>query len=223
VLLLALDTSGAGVSVALHDGERVLAQRSTDQPRRHAELLAPSISGVLDDAATSRTELTDLAVGIGPGPFTGLRVGLVTARVLGLALGVPVHGVCSLDALAQAVVDGAMADQEFMVAADARRREVYWAAYRSQAGLAVREDGPDVAAPALVPRGGRPVFGRGVLLYPQALGPLHEGAPLDVTGSQVARLVVHRMSAGIASPDPQPLYLRCPDAVEPGRPKRVLR
>ena len=77
-------------------------------------------------------EVTDVAVGVGPGPFTGLRVGLVTAQVLGHVLDVPVHGVCSLDALALAAVRcGTVTEQEtFCVATDARRREVYWGRYR---------------------------------------------------------------------------------------------
>ncbi len=100
MLLLALDTSGAAVTAALHDGARVVAGRSTLDARRHAELLAPSIEAVLAEAGAAPRDLTAVAVGVGPGPFTGLRAGVVTARVLGFALGVEVHGVCSLDALA---------------------------------------------------------------------------------------------------------------------------
>jgi len=112
VLVLALDTSGAAVTAALHDGRAVVARRSTPDARRHAELLAPSITAVLDEAGASRGDITAVAVGVGPGPFTGLRAGVVTARVLGLALGVEVAGVCSLDALALQVARDLIALQQ---------------------------------------------------------------------------------------------------------------
>ncbi len=109
MLLLALDTATPAVTVALHDGHRVLAEVSEVDARRHAELLAPGIEAVLAQAGATTRDLTAIAVGTGPGPFTGLRVGLVTARTLASTLGVPVHGVCTLDVLAtQAVDDGAV-------------------------------------------------------------------------------------------------------------------
>jgi len=240
VLLLAIDTSGPAVTAALSDGTAVLAAVHHDDPRRHAELLAPAIQTVLAEAGRSRTDLTDVVVGVGPGPFTGLRVGVVTARVLGAALGVAVHGVCSLDALAAAAPAGLAA---FLVATDARRREVHWARYeRDAAGLAVRVDGPHVSLPADVaaqlPTGGLPagalpvvglpVVGRGAALYPAALGGPVPGAPLDVDGAALARLAAAALAAapgsalaGVLLP-PDPLYLRRPDAVEPGARKRVL-
>jgi tRNA threonylcarbamoyladenosine biosynthesis protein TsaB len=232
VLLLAVDTSGAQVSVALHDGVALLGRRDVADPRRHAEVLAPSLAAILAQAGRDVREVTELAVGVGPGPFTGLRVGLVTADVLGHVLGVPVHGVGSLDALALAAVrSGAVgADEEFWVATDARRREVYWARYRGARRLA----GPGVSSPTDLPRDGLPVVGRGALLYPELLGPARE--PLDVAAADVAELAVAALagspSAGhaLAGPagvevllPPQPLYLRRPDAVEPATRKRVLR
>jgi tRNA threonylcarbamoyl adenosine modification protein YeaZ len=95
VLLLAFDTATPAVTAAVHDGERVLAETSTVDARRHGELLMPSIIGVLSQAGATMQDVTDVAVGTGPGPYTGLRVGLVTARVLGAVLGVPVHTPCS--------------------------------------------------------------------------------------------------------------------------------
>jgi tRNA threonylcarbamoyl adenosine modification protein YeaZ len=86
--------------VALHDGERIRACAFEVDARRHGELLAPMIAKVMADAGASRAELSAVAVGVGPGPYTGLRVGVVTARVLGSVLGIPVHGVCSLDLIA---------------------------------------------------------------------------------------------------------------------------
>jgi tRNA threonylcarbamoyladenosine biosynthesis protein TsaB len=227
MLLLALDTSGAAVTAALHDGQGVLAERTVLDARRHAELLAPTVAGVLADVRCDRTDLTVIAVGVGPGPFTGLRVGVATGRVLGAALGVPVHGVCSLDALAEA----STLTGEYLVASDARRREVYWAAYRREApGTApVRLDGPHVGRPADLPRAGRPVVGRGASLYPDELGGLDVRAgaePLDVRAGALAAVVVRGLSADTAERvllPVEPLYLRRPDAVEPGARKRVLR
>jgi tRNA threonylcarbamoyl adenosine modification protein YeaZ len=222
VLLLAVDTSGAQVSVALHDGTVIVAHRDVPDPRRHAEILAPGIDRVLGETGHAIDEVTHVAVGVGPGPFTGLRVGLVTAEVLGLVLGVPVHGVGSLDALALAAVrsGGVGGDEEFCVATDARRREVYWARYRG----ARRLEGPAVVAPADLPRDGLPVVGRGGRLYPGELGP--EVEPLDVTAGDVAELAVCALAGDVGVEGllpPQPLYLRRPDAVEPGARKRVLR
>src|SRR5690606_11853389 len=134
--MLALDTSEA-VAVAVVDAGGVpLAQARDPQPRRHAERLAPLITAVLDEAAVPRSALTALVVGTGPAPFTGLRVGLVTARVMARALGIPVLGLSTLDALAaQAVADlGLPAGTHVLVATDAKRREVYGARYRAAEG-----------------------------------------------------------------------------------------
>ena len=232
MLLLALDTSGAAVTAAVHDGRTVLAEHRESDARRHAELLAPAVGRVLADAGADRRDLTHVAAGVGPGPFTGLRVGLVTARVLGNVLGVPVLGVCSLDALADAVCAAADAGsielpRRFAVATDARRREVYRASY-SRPGPDgtpwVRDDGPHVSTAADLTV--RPVVGRGAALYPEVLGAPVAGAPLDVSAGALAQVAVRGLTQG---PDgglllpPDPLYLRTPDAVEPGTRKRVLR
>ena len=88
------------------------------------------IAEVLADAGVDRRELTSVVVGTGPAPFTGLRVGLVTARTLALALGIPARGVPSLDAIALRASRPCRAGTEVLVATDARRREVYWSRYR---------------------------------------------------------------------------------------------
>jgi len=142
VLLLALDTATSAVTVALHDGERVIAQESLVDARRHAETLTPMIASVVASAGHRPAELTDIAVGVGPGPFTGLRVGLATAVTLGLTLDAPVHGVCSLDALAHAVARSDDAPTDFVVATDARRKEVYWARYNRSGRMATRISAP---------------------------------------------------------------------------------
>jgi tRNA threonylcarbamoyladenosine biosynthesis protein TsaB len=216
-LLLALDTSSAAVTVAVHDGAAVLAERSHLDARRHAELLAPTITEVLAAAGVVPADLTAVVAGVGPGPFTGLRVGVVTARVLGAALGVPIHGVCSLDALAEAAVATRQpVGAQFLVATDARRREVYWARYVVREGVPERVDGPHVAAPDSVPRHGLPVVGRGAQLYPDRLGPGLE--PLEPSAGALAAVAIR---PGLLAPDP--LYLRRPDAVEPSARKKVLQ
>ena len=208
MLLLAFDTATPAITVALHDGQRVLAETSTVDARRHGELLAPSIAKVL--AGTEPRELTGIAVGVGPGPFTGLRVGVVTARVFGRTLGIPVHGVCTLDALARAAVDAQATGQDFLAVTDARRKELYWARY-SAAGE--RLDGPAVSRPDDLPAG-LPIAGQAVSLYPalgESIWPEHPSAAVLATLA----------AEGRGQLPPEPLYLRRPDAQIPGQPKRV--
>jgi tRNA threonylcarbamoyl adenosine modification protein YeaZ len=223
VLLLALDTSSA-VSAAVHDGDRVLAERTVYDPRRHAELLVPTVEEVLGEAGVARQQLTAVVVGVGPGPFTGLRVALVTGRTLGLALGLPVHGICSLDALAlQALRFLRKQDGELLVATDARRKEVYWARYAADDGAPVRLCGPEVSRPADVPTDGAVCVGRGAVLYPDLLGGPGADAPLDPQAGALAELAAVRLASGARLEPPDPLYLRRPDAVVPAERKRVLR
>ena len=185
--------------------------------RRHSELLTPMIATVMADAGASRGDLTGVAVGVGPGPFTGLRVGVVTARVLGAVLGLPVYGVCSLDVIAAAA--SAAAGTEFLVATDARRQEVYWARYDT---AGVRLEGPAVGrASSITDAGQLPVAGVGGPLYPEAFGAVI--GPNYPDARVLCDLVAGRPSrqAPVALLPAEPLYLRRPDAREPGPPKRV--
>jgi tRNA threonylcarbamoyl adenosine modification protein YeaZ len=215
VLVLALDTATPAVTVAVGDSGRVLACQTTVDARRHGELLAVSIGRVLAEAGVAASDLQAIVAGAGPGPYTGLRVGLVTARVLGSALGVSVHGVCTLDVIAAGAVTAA-AGREFLVATDARRQQVYWARY-SPAGQ--RLSGPGVAAPAQLPAG-LPTAGEGPLAYPGLLGdPIPPRYPSAATA---VLFCAKRLAAGDPLPPAEPLYLRRPDARVPGVPKSVL-
>ena len=215
MLLLAFDTATPAITVALHDGAHVLAESTTVDARRTGELLAPGITAVLTAAGRKPEELTGVAVGVGPGPFTGLRVGLVTARALGDALGIPVHGVCTLDVVAYQTESA----EPFAVATDARRKEVYWAQYTD---YLTRSTEPDVAHPTLIAErlAGLQIAGEGALLYPEAFPKAI--APRHPSAAALAELTIKRLQS---DPDallfPEPLYLRRPDAVEPGTRKRV--
>ena len=261
MLVLGFDTATPAVSVALHDGERVVSEAWAIDARRHSELLTPMIAKVMADAGASRGDLTGIAVGVGPGPYTGLRVGVVTARVLGSVLGVPVHGVCSLDVIAVAARGGlgpppqaarpagasprampsrgglgglsgsspragtAPAGQEFLVATDARRQEVYWARYDA-AGR--RADGPHVGRASSIEEAAElAAAGAGAQLYPEAFGEAIGPAYPD---ARVLCAIVAGRPHGAAQPGAcpallaaEPLYLRRPDAREPGPPKPVTR
>jgi tRNA threonylcarbamoyl adenosine modification protein YeaZ len=212
VLLLAFDTASPAVTAALHDGSRVLAADSVVSSRRHGELLAAMIEKGRDD-------LDAVAVGTGPGPYTGLRAGLVTARVLSSALGVPAVGVCTLDVIARAAAPAA-AGREFIVAADARRKEVYWARYDPAAR---RIRGPAVSKPAELAAAeltaGCPVAGEGPVLYPElGADPIPARYP---EAAHLAEIAVQILAERPPGQPPEPLYLRRPDARVPGKPKRV--
>lgn len=218
MLVLALDTSSAAVSVAVVDvseaaGIAPLAARSVES-RGHGEMLAPTIQSCLADAGRTAADLDAIVAGLGPGPFTGLRVGLVTAGALADALEIPVYGVCSLDGLAHAAhLDGLApaAGGDLLVATDARRKEVYWARYHDGRRVA----GPDVATPAAVPTEGiAAMTGAGARAYADVFGlPL-----LNVDHADPARLVagaLDRILSPGATETLVPLYLRRPDAVPP--------
>lgn len=219
MLVLAFDTATAAITVALYEwipGEGAVPRGVAEavDRRRHTELLTPSIAQVMAEAGAAPADLSAIAVGVGPGPYTGLRVGLVTARSMGEVLSVPVHGVCTLDIIAWATGR----DEPFVVATDARRKEVYWARYDSARARATE---PAVGPASDVPQG-LPVVGEGAALYPEILGDSdHE--PLLPSAGALAELTVSRL-AGLKVPEllpPEPLYLRRPDAKEPGPRKKV--
>ncbi|MCY0955873.1 MULTISPECIES: tRNA (adenosine(37)-N6)-threonylcarbamoyltransferase complex dimerization subunit type 1 TsaB [unclassified Streptomyces] len=208
MLLLAVDTATPAVTVALHDGESVLAESNQVDARRHGELLLPSVDKVLAEAGLKLDAVTGIVVGVGPGPYTGLRVGLVTASTFASVLGVPVHGLCTLDGLAYAAgIEG-----PFVVATDARRKEVYWARYedpRTRVGEPAVDRPADIAEQVA----GLPSVGQGAVLYPDVFTDAR--APEHQSAGALAALAAERLAAGAEFLPPTPLYLRRPDAQVP--------
>jgi tRNA threonylcarbamoyladenosine biosynthesis protein TsaB len=218
MLLLAIDTSTSAISVALR-GDGIAASATVLDARGHSEHVAPLVARCLATAGRAPADVTDVVVGNGPGPFTGLRVGIVTGLVFGHARGIPVHGVCSLDALA---ADAAplVGGGELLVATDARRKEVYWARYAvepadataPQALVARRLTAPAVDRPADLPDELRalPTAGRGPDLFPDLFP--HAIGVLDVQAATLAALGERLLLDGEDMPV-EPLYLRRPDAL----------
>lgn len=213
-IVLAIDTS-TSVSVAVSAGPD-WAVGGSDDPRGHTESVAPLIEDLLRRAGVTPADVTDVVVGNGPGPFTGLRVGIVSGLVFAHARDIAVHGVCSLDVLAQQAVEH-VGEGEFVVATDARRKEVYWARYRvdpdrPEKDRAVRLTEPAVARPADVPGELRslPTAGRGPVLYPEHF--TRPVAVLDVSAGVLGNVAGQRLDEGVAL-RVEPLYLRRPDAL----------
>ena len=209
MLVLALDTATptlvAGVARWTPDGGmEVLAERAVPSGTKHAELLTPAIEGVLADAGVALGDVEAVVTGLGPGPFTGLRVGVVTAAAIADARGLPVVGVCSLDA----VGSGART-----VVTDARRKEVYWAAYDDEGR---RVDGPGVERPEELRRTGPFV---GDPAFAERLGA--DVQPAEVTTAGLLRAAVAQLADPSSAAPLVPLYLRRPDAVPPSSIKAV--
>lgn len=214
---IALDTS-ATASAAVVGPDGIIAHRATDSQRNHAEVLAGFIDDVLREAEidpSNPAALHGIFVGVGPGPFTGLRAGIITAQTLGHTWKVPVHGVLSLDGLAHRVAPDAfrMGAEAFVVATDARRKEVYWAHYDNVGGQPHRLHGPFVTAATEVTR--LPVYGAGAGLYPEALYGMTgftDAVPdaADIAGYGMLAL---RRGHGLLPVEPQ--YLRGHDAKIP--------
>lgn len=222
MLVIALDTSTPAVTAGLvaldGDGPRSLAERVTVNPRAHGELLTPHLIDVLEETGHQLADADAVVVGSGPGPFTGLRVGMVTAAALGHACGIPAHPVCGLDAIATQVAG----DGGLLIATDARRKEVYWAAYGADRA---RLTGPHVQRPAEVPAeisGLELRFAAGEMAEKCA-----EPAGLELVAAShptPVGLVTAAREALLAGAEPEPLvplYLRRPDATMPGPRKQV--
>lgn len=162
----------------------ILARYESEDTRSHAEVMGPYAQAALQDAGVRGEDLDAILTGTGPGPFTGLRAGIVTARALGFAWSVPVYGMMSLTTLTESAVSGVVAGEEdverafasaegaeLLVLSDARRREVYSARYRVNAEGYSLVDGPNVCPASEILPGGAPsyAYGYGAGLYSEAL------------------------------------------------------
>lgn len=226
--IIAALEAGAVLGDAASRPGALLAEQSVTDPYAHAERLMPLALVALEAAGHGLAELDAVVVGLGPGPFTGLRVGIATAAALGDGLGIGVHGVPSHDGTARALepLPGGM-----LVVTDARRREVYLSAYQADGSRAL---GPLVVAPAAVPEllaehGIVPAFitGAGIALLDPFRSPSFDPAALESTAAPLSLGLVERAAVALLTgvvPGPlTPLYLRRPDATEPGaRRKSVL-
>jgi tRNA threonylcarbamoyl adenosine modification protein YeaZ len=204
-VLLAIDTS-AGTSVAVVDRDRgVLAEVNEADTRRHAEVIGTLIQAALAQSGVSVTDLSGVAVGMGPGPFTGLRVGIAAARAFALGIGRPVVPVVSHDAVAFGQAD------PVLVVTDARRREVYWSAYggTDDVGLPIREEGP-----GLTPPDDLAAAVTGFARYRRMDAAVVSAASLGLV-AELLYLHKRPFAGGEA------LYLRSPDVTMSAGPKRV--
>ncbi|HEX6500229.1 MAG TPA: tRNA (adenosine(37)-N6)-threonylcarbamoyltransferase complex dimerization subunit type 1 TsaB [Micromonosporaceae bacterium] len=224
MLIVVLDSATPAITAGLvdvgPDRVTVVAEQVAVDPRAHGELLAPEVDAVLRAGEARPRDLAAVVAGTGPGPFTGLRVGLVTAAALSQTLGIPAYGVCSLDALGLAAARGG-AEGEALVATDARRKEIYWAVYRD--GKRLTE--PAVGRPADLdlPDGVAVAVGDGALRYADVLGLPVRDEPRYPPVAALAEMAADRVRAGAPGEPLTPLYLRRPDAAQPGVRKPVLR
>jgi tRNA threonylcarbamoyl adenosine modification protein YeaZ len=198
-VLLAIDTS-AGTSVAVVDGDRVLSEASDPGARGHAEHIGTLIQTALAEANATPADITGVVSGMGPGPFTGLRVGIAAARAFAAGRGIPVHPVASHDAVAFGRTTPTL------VVTDARRREVAWTTYGAGGE---KTDGPHLA-------------------HPEELATSVEGYAgferidaAEISAASLGLVAAAHLAAGRPTGPEQPLYLRAPDVTMPGAPKRV--
>ena len=217
-----LDTQAATV-VAIIDEGRVVGRARNDSGRRHAESITPLVRAALENAGLPPTlanaGIDRVLVGTGPAPFTGLRAGLVSARVLARVADVPAYGVCSLDVIARQGLDVLAPETRVYAIADARRRELYWGSYVAAGPNDVTLEGRlevgDVStllsamhsAPGLVVAGA-PVPAHSA----SALARVDVGPQVELDPAVMSRLVATRLAHGQGDRlRTDPLYLRRPD------------
>lgn len=205
-MLLAIDTS-AGTSVAIVDPSTggIVAERSTPDTMRHAEVIGTLLAEVLVAADVRPSSLDGVVVGMGPGPFTGLRVGIVAARTFALGAGLPLHPMVSADAVArQQAISGA--SDTIIVVTDARRKEIFWSLYDLSAAEPVRIDGPGLAKPDALPH-----------------ADARRVDAAEIPASQLALAAASLLAAGLPLASDEALYLRSPDVTMPSGIKRVTQ
>lgn len=209
-MILALETSSSLCAVCLYDAAsgKIAAQISNDIGRGHAERLMDDIGDVLKQVGLTYKDVTMLACGVGPGSFTGIRVGVAAARGFALALKLPVHGVTSLQAIALQAVHGVQ-DGKILTVIDAGREEVYLQTFDLNA---VPLDAPRAVhvpdLPNLVRAGRVLICGSGAAFFTEHDASASAGPPVIATASAVAMAAAH---PAMRVP-PKPLYLRAPDA-----------
>jgi len=222
-MILAFDTTMQACSAAVCDGAACLAWRHEKRQRGHAEALLPMIEAVRGDAGIAWADVDAIGVTVGPGTFTGVRIGLATARGLALVTAAAVVGISSLEAVA-AEAAGSPLPGDLVVCVDARRGQVYVQRFTVSAtgGLAAVDHpaalDPAAAAHRVTP--GARVVGSGAGLVAAALAPAPAGATFDTTALQpdartIAALVARRGRPAADAAHPVPLYLRPPDAKLP--------
>ncbi|GAA4475113.1 tRNA (adenosine(37)-N6)-threonylcarbamoyltransferase complex dimerization subunit type 1 TsaB [Enteractinococcus fodinae] len=214
---LAMDTSATASAAVYRDGQTI-AHRATDSHRNHSEVLAGFITEVLAEAGLdphNPQALDGIFVGVGPGPFTGLRAGIITAQTLAHTWQVPVYGVLSHDGLAHRVAPAAfrIGAEEFIVATDARRKEVYWAHYDNIGGQPQRLHGPFVTDPQDVTK--LPVYGAGAGLYPEVLHGMTGYTDAVPDAADIAAFGSLALRRGSELLPVEPQYLRGHDAQIP--------
>ncbi|MCW2957114.1 MAG: tsaB [Thermoleophilia bacterium] len=220
-MLLAIDSS-AGTSAAIVDfAGGILAEASSDDPLKHAEVVGELIREVLARSGTPVSALSAVALGVGPGPFTGLRVGMAAGRAFALGAGIPLAAVVSHDAVAASFYgaaadphaarpDGAsQADGRLLVTTDARRREAFWSLYSGadEFGIPIRIEGPSLA-------------GSDRLSQPSWVPSAHRVDAHEISAGWLGMVAERTWAAGRAFPSADAVYLRSPD-VTLSAPKRV--
>ncbi|WP_022900894.1 tRNA (adenosine(37)-N6)-threonylcarbamoyltransferase complex dimerization subunit type 1 TsaB [Humibacter albus] len=206
-MLLAIDTSaGTSVAVADRDGG-VLSEVTTLDTMRHAEVIGEMIREALAQASIAPARLSGVVAGMGPGPFTGLRVGIAAAKAFALGLGKPVVPLVSHDGVALERYRAGRTGP-LLVVTDARRRELYWSAYGGvdELGIPLRIGGPGLSKPVDLPHSDLPRFDAA-----------------SVSAGQLGLLAERLYAHGRPFAEDRPLYLRSPDITPSAGPKRVTR
>ncbi len=211
-MILAIDSS-VGTSVALIAGGAVLAEADSMDSRGHAEWIGLLIRDCLVEAATGPESVTEVAVGMGPGPFTGLRVGIAAANAFAFSRGIPLLRVSSHDAIALGAYSSEGAESSLLVTTDARRKERYWSSFRglSEFGVPIPAGGPGLAKPDEIPKPSDGAEGFRTFEADR------------VSAAWLGLLAERLQSAGGDFVGPEPLYLRSPDVTPSNGPKRVTR
>jgi tRNA threonylcarbamoyl adenosine modification protein YeaZ len=204
---LAIDTS-AGTTVAVLSMGSVLSELNYLEPMTHSERIGSAIEQVIRDAGIESKQISTVVAGIGPGPFTGLRVGLAAARYFAIGVNAQLVGVCSLDSIALDFYAENPEAKNLLVTTDARRKEVFWASYSGvKEGIPIRTNGPSVNREEDI----------GTLLDLS----VHASTDLGVRAGALGQIAFALgLSPEGASKDITPIYLREPDAV-PSKGKKV--